>query len=127
MHAKRALALVFASSTLASAQSSNPGGPIQSVSSAADQGTTGVLSIQTDTSVLSIQTNTVVSGSDSTVSPTASGSESVSATTVTSSSTETSAAVSSSVSPGGAPRETGYVVAAGAAIAAGFVGVVAAL
>ncbi|KAI0139129.1 hypothetical protein F4776DRAFT_52294 [Hypoxylon sp. NC0597] len=129
MHANLALAFIFASSSLVSAQSSNPGGPVQSLTSVTDQGTTGVMSIQTDTSgVLSIQTDTVISGTDSTASPTPSGSDTGSSTTATSGSSETSAAVSSSVSPAGAaPRETGYFVAAAAAVAAGFVGVVAAL
>ncbi|KAI1099211.1 hypothetical protein F4804DRAFT_91821 [Jackrogersella minutella] len=142
MHTKIALTL-FASSSLVSAafahfvegevqprQTSNPGGPLQSLSSAVDQSSTEVSSIQTDTSgILSIQTNTVVS----TVSLASSGSETGSpttgsSTTETSASSETSSAPSSSVSGAGAspPRETGYALAAAAA-AAGFIGVVAAL
>ncbi|KAI2628704.1 hypothetical protein GGR54DRAFT_636418 [Hypoxylon sp. NC1633] len=95
-------------------QTSNPGGPVQSLSSATDVGTTGVLSIQTDTSVtLSIPTDT----------------ETTSSAASTSGSSETSAAVSSSVSPAGAalPRETGLALAAVAAAAAGFAGAVVAL
>ncbi|KAI1380459.1 hypothetical protein F4677DRAFT_406932 [Hypoxylon crocopeplum] len=141
MHAKLALLAGFAGSNLASAafapdaanvverevrprQTTNPGGPIQSLSgssSVTDEGTTGVLSIQTDTSiVLSIQTDTVVGGG-STASPSPSGTDSSSSTT------ETSAAASSSVSDAGAaqPRETGFALAAAAA-AAGFIGAVAA-
>ncbi|KAI4862763.1 hypothetical protein F4820DRAFT_429541 [Hypoxylon rubiginosum] len=145
MHSKSALALAFASGTLVSAmapepagpmheikprQTTNPGGPVQSISeatSATDEGTTGVLSIQTDTSsiLLSIQTDTTLSRSDSSSTATVS-----SASNAASSSTaETSAALSSSVSDAGAapPRETGFALGAAAAAAVGFAGVVAAL
>ncbi|XXG95493.1 hypothetical protein Hte_001757 [Hypoxylon texense] len=144
MHSKSALALAFASGTLVSAltpepaglmhdikprQTSNPGGPVQSISeatSATDEGTTGVLSIQTDTSsiLLSIQTDTTLTRSDSSsTAAISSASEAAS-----SSAAESSAALSSSVSDGGAaPRETGFALGAAAAAAVGFAGVVAAL
>ncbi|KAI1208139.1 uncharacterized protein F4807DRAFT_431738 [Annulohypoxylon truncatum] len=114
MHAKLALTIALLSHGLASGQTSNPGGPVQSISSATDQTTTGVLSIQTDT---------VTSGT--TVSVT-SGSETGSTTTESSSSSATSSAPSSSASDAGAasPRETGYALAAAAA---GLIGVFAAL
>ncbi|KAI2784212.1 hypothetical protein F4815DRAFT_454976 [Daldinia loculata] len=120
-------------------QTSNPGGPVESLSSAADQGTTGVLSIQTDTSVSlsiqtdtsvspTIQTDTVISSITSAVSPTTSGSDTQSPTTETSgaSSSEASSVSTSSSDAGAAyPQETGFALAAAAA--AGLVGVVAAL
>ncbi|KAI1777470.1 hypothetical protein F4818DRAFT_410512 [Hypoxylon cercidicola] len=142
MHSKSALALAFVSNTLVSAvapepvnpmhevkprQTINPGGPVESVSGSApatDEGTTGVLSIQTDTSsiLLSIQTDTTISRSDSSTAAVSSASEAAS-----SSAAETSAALSSSVSDAGAalPRETGFALGAAAAI--GFAGAVVAL
>ncbi|OTB09444.1 hypothetical protein M426DRAFT_6717 [Hypoxylon sp. CI-4A] len=124
MLAKLVLAFIFASG-LASAQTSNPGGPVQSLSegissiTATDQGTSGVMSIQTDTSILSIQTDTVPGSDDSTVSPTPSSTSPVSSSaTETSSSSSETASTSSSASDaeGAAPRETGYVLAAAAGL-----------
>ncbi|KAI0846181.1 hypothetical protein F5Y00DRAFT_244704 [Daldinia vernicosa] len=130
-------------------QTLNPGGPVESLSSAADQGTTGVLSIQTDTSLSTpaqtdtpaslsiqtdtslpptIQTDTVISSITSVVSPTTSGSDAQSSTTDTSdASSSEESSISTSSSDGGAayPQETGFALAAAAA--AGLVGVVAAL
>ncbi|KAI0899297.1 hypothetical protein F4806DRAFT_333185 [Annulohypoxylon nitens] len=116
MYCQLAVYAILLSHSLASAQTSNPGGPIQSLSSATDQSTT---------SVLSIQTNTVVSNTGTTASIT-SVSETGSTTTETASSSSSSSAVSSSVSGAGAamPQETGYAFAAAAA---GFIGVIAAL
>ncbi|KAI6091563.1 hypothetical protein F4821DRAFT_187829 [Hypoxylon rubiginosum] len=144
MHSKSTLALALVGGTLVSAtapgpanpihevkprQTTNPGGPVQSLSGTAsvtDQGTTGVLSIQTDTSsiLLSIQTDTTVSRSDSSTATVSSESQAAS-----SSVTESSAALSSSVSDAGAapPRETGLVLGAAAGAAIGFAGVVMAL
>ncbi|KAI0386521.1 hypothetical protein F5Y04DRAFT_244250 [Hypomontagnella monticulosa] len=141
MHTKVAFTVVLASSSLASAalmaeqevrprQTSNPGGPVQSLSSSAsvtDAGATGVMSIQTDTSVsLSIQTDTVPGGDDSTVSPTPSSTESSTGLSSTTGSSETSSTPATTVSDAGAaPRETGFALAAAAA--AGFIGAVAVL
>ncbi|KAI8961179.1 hypothetical protein F5Y11DRAFT_237861 [Daldinia sp. FL1419] len=118
-------------------QTSNPGGPVESLSSAADEGTTGVLSIQTDTSASrsiqtdtsvapTIQTDTVISSITSIVSPTSSGSDTPSSTAESSGSSETSSVATSSSDAGAAyPQETGFALAAAAA--AGLAGVVAAL
>ncbi|KAI0009351.1 hypothetical protein F4779DRAFT_582481 [Xylariaceae sp. FL0662B] len=97
------------------------GGPIQT-------DTSSVGPIQTDTSsVLSIETNTVLSsvtsGPESTGTVTSAPSESTGA--ITSTPSESTATPSSSVSEDGAPRETGFVVAAAAA--AGLLGAVVAL
>ncbi|KAI1074209.1 hypothetical protein F5B20DRAFT_468191 [Whalleya microplaca] len=80
--------------------------------------TSGILSIQTDTSaVLSIQTDTVVDSTASGAASTGTG------TSVPSEST--AAPTSSSVSEAIAPQETGFMVAAAAAV--GFLGAVVAL
>ncbi|KAI1766903.1 hypothetical protein GGR53DRAFT_483996 [Hypoxylon sp. FL1150] len=131
MHIESTLALAFVGGTLVSAtapgptnpvhevkprQTTNPGGPLQSLSS----------TIQTDTSsiLLSIQTDTTISRSDSSTAAISSESQAAS-----SSAAESSAALSSSVSDAGAgkPRETGFAVGAAAAVAIGFAGAVAAL
>ncbi|KAI1095539.1 hypothetical protein F5B19DRAFT_439907 [Rostrohypoxylon terebratum] len=116
MHSKLAVYIVLLGHSLASAQTSNPGGPVQSLSSATDQSTS---------SILSIQTNTVVSNTGTTVSIT-SQSETGSTTTDIASSSSSPSSLSSSVSGAGAavPQETGYALAV---VAAGLIGAFAAL